>query len=152
MDTTSLPSTMRIWEYSSTAGGALAKYVAAPQETVCPLPEDASPLDFAGAPVAATTAYGSLVPHLRVGSRVFINGGSGGVGTYAIQLAKQAGAHVTVSCSARNAELCRGLGADQVLDYNAGPLVKQLQQAGRAPGRPFDHVVDNVFSDPVLYW
>lgn len=134
------------------AGGALVEYVAVPRETVCVLPEDASPLDFAGAPVAAMTAYGSLIPHLRAGSRVFINGGSGGVGTYGIQLAKQAGAHVTVSCSARNAELCRRLGADEVLDYNAGPLVKQLQRAARASGHPFDHVVDNVFSDPALYW
>ena len=132
---------------SPLAGGALAEYIAAPAETVCPVPSGISPLLFAGAPVAATTAYGSLIPFIQAGSRVFLNGGSGGVGTYAIQITKAAGAHVTVSCSARNADLCRSLGADEVLDYAARPLLDQLHEV-----RPFDHVVDNVFSDPALYF
>ncbi|KAK0361486.1 hypothetical protein LTR91_015279 [Friedmanniomyces endolithicus] len=134
------------------AGGALAEYIVAPNETVCSIPPGLSPIIAGGAPVAAITAYGSLIPHIRAGSRVFLNGGSGGVGTYGIQIAKAAGAHVTVSCSARNADLCRSLGADDVLDYTTRPLLDQLKDAATKAGRPFDHVVDNVFNDPALYY
>ncbi len=133
------------------AGSGLAEYVAAPTTSIAPLPStgDFTPLVAAGTPVAAVTAYDSLIPFISPGTRVFLNGGSGGVGTYAIQIAKAAGAHVTVSCSARNAELCRSLGADEVLDYNASPsLLEQL----RAQKQPLDHVVDNVFSDPALFF
>ena len=133
------------------AGGGLAEYIAAPAETISPIPANISPIDAAGVTIAAITAYTSLVTHVRAGSRVFLNGGSGGVGTYGIQIAKALGAHVTVSCSARNAELCRSLGADKVLDYNARPLLHQLRETAAASG-PFDHVVDNVFSDPALYY
>ncbi|KAK3626950.1 hypothetical protein LTR56_019489 [Elasticomyces elasticus] len=134
------------------AGGALAEYIAAPAATVCPIPDGVSPLDAAGVPVAAITAYSSLIPYIKSGSRVFLNGGSGGVGTYGIQIAKAVGAHVTVSCSGRNAELCRSLGADEVLDYTKRPLLAQLKDAVTAAGRPFDHVGDYVFSDPDLYY
>lgn len=133
------------------AGGALAEYIAAPDDKTVPFPATLSPLDAAGAPVAAVTALTSLKPYVRAGSKVFISGGSGGVGTYTIQIAKSMGAHVTVSCSARNADLCRSLGADEVLDYNAKPLLEQLRDASKQ-SRPFDHVVDNVFSDPSLYF
>ncbi|KAF4547613.1 Zinc-binding dehydrogenase-like protein 9 [Elsinoe fawcettii] len=129
------------------AGGALAEYVLCSSATIVALPPSVSALDAAGAPVAAVTAYQALAPHIHAGSRVFFNGGSGGVGTYAIQIAKILGAHVTVSCSGRNADLCRELSADDVLDYTARPLLEQLR--GKAP---FDHVVDGVFSDPKLYW
>jgi len=135
------------------AGGALAEYIAAPAASICSVPSGVSPLVAAGVPVAAVTAFGSIVPHVSKGSRVFINGGSGGVGTYAIQIAKAVGAHVTVSCSARNVELCRSLGADEVLDYNARPLLDQLRDiAATAAGHAFDLAVDNVFSDPALYF
>ncbi|KAF2172626.1 hypothetical protein M409DRAFT_62388 [Zasmidium cellare ATCC 36951] len=129
------------------AGGALAEYIAAPADRVTTLPQGVSPLLAAGAPVAAITAHDSIVPYIQKGSRVFINGGSGGVGTFGIQIAKSVGAYVAVSCSGRNAELCRSLGADEVFDYNARPLIDQLRAA-----KPFDHVVDNVFSDPDLYF
>lgn len=130
-------------------GGGLAEYVAAPATGIALLPENSnvSPLHAAGTPVAAITAHDSIVPYIKKGSRLFINGGSGGVGTFGIQIAKIIGAHVTVSCSARNADLCRSLGADEVLDYNDRPLLSQLQAA-----TPFDHVVDNVFNDPQLYF
>ncbi|KAK5108443.1 hypothetical protein LTR62_008330 [Meristemomyces frigidus] len=155
------------------AGGGLAEYVCVPAERVVKLPAGSSPLVAAGVAVAGLTAYASLQPYIKSGSRVFINGGSGGVGTYAIrmsrwwtrsgrksqpitdfvavEIAKALGAHVTVSCSGRNAELCRSLGADEVLDYTTRPLVDQLRDAAAAT-RPFDHTVDNVFSDPALYW
>jgi NADPH:quinone reductase-like Zn-dependent oxidoreductase len=131
-------------------GGALAEYVAAPANAICRVPSGVSPLVAGGVPVAAGTAFASIIPYVSKGSRVFINGGSGGVGTYAIQIAKAAGAHVTVSCSARNVELCQSLGADDILDYNARPLLDQLR--GIAAAKPFDLVVDNVFNDPELYF
>lgn len=130
------------------AGGGLAEYIAAPAATTAPVPKGITALIAAGIPVAAITAHDSLIPYIHPGSRVFLNGGSGGVGTFGIQIAKATGAHVTVSCSARNADLCRSLGADEVLDYTAAtPLLEQLRAC-----KPFDHVVDNVFSDPELYF
>ncbi|GAM88186.1 hypothetical protein ANO11243_062170 [Dothideomycetidae sp. 11243] len=135
------------------AGGGLAGYVAAPASAIFPITTDVPPLEAAGVPIAAVSAYGSIIPYIKSGSRVFLNGGSGGTGTFGIQLAKAAGAHVTVSCSGRNADLCRSLGADEVLDYTARPLLDQLRDATTKPGgRPFDHVVDNVFNDPALYF
>lgn len=128
-------------------GGAHAEYIAAPADRVTALPNGISPFSAAGVSVAAVTAHDALVPYIQNGSRVFINGGSGGVGTFGIQIAKAHGAYVAVSCSSRNAELCRSLGADEVFDYNARPLLEQLQAV-----KPFDHVVDNVFSDVGLYF
>jgi NADPH:quinone reductase-like Zn-dependent oxidoreductase len=137
--------------FNPLGGGTLAEYVAAPANAICRVSSGISPLIAAGVPVAATTAFASLIPHISKGSRIFINGGSGGVGTYAIQIAKAAEAHVTVSCSARNVELCRSLGADDVLDYNARPLLDQLRDIA-ATGHAFDLAVDNVFNDPALYF
>lgn len=133
------------------AAGGLAEYAAVPSGSVISVPEGLSPIDAAACPVAALTAQQSLQPRLKQGSRVFLNGGSGGVGTYAIQIAKQSGAHVTVSCSGANAALCRSLGADEVLDYRASPLLGQLQRLAK-DSKPFDLVVDHVFADPLLYW
>lgn len=133
------------------AGGALAEYIVAPANTICPISSKVSPLSAGAAPVAALTAYGSVVPYIRSGSRVFVNGGSGGTGTYCIQIAKAIGAHVTVSCSTSSIELCRSLGADEILDYTSRPVLDQLREVAKA-ARPFDHVVDNVFSDPTLYF
>jgi NADPH:quinone reductase-like Zn-dependent oxidoreductase len=133
------------------AGGGLAEYIVAPAKTLVPVPTGVSLVIAAGAPVAAVTAHGSIIPYVQPGCRVFINGGSGGVGTYGIQIAKIAGAHVTVSCSTKNIDLCRSLGADEVLDYTKRPLLEQLQDVANRV-RLFDHVVDNVFNDPALYF
>jgi NADPH:quinone reductase-like Zn-dependent oxidoreductase len=128
-------------------GSALVEYFTSPTETICAGPAGISPLILAGAPIAPVTAHASLIPYIRPCSCVFTNGGSNGVGTYAIQNTKIASAHVTVSCSTANLELCRSLGADEVLDYTQRPLLEQLREA-----RPFEHVVDNVSSDPALYF
>jgi NADPH:quinone reductase-like Zn-dependent oxidoreductase len=133
------------------AGGGLAEYIVAPAKTLVSIPTGVSPLVAAGAPVAAVTAHGSIIPYVHPGSRIFINGGSGGVGTYGIQIAKIAGAHVTVSCSTKNVDLCKSLGADEVLDYTKRPLLEQLQDVAKRV-QSFDHVVDNVFNDPDLYF
>ena len=98
--------------------GAFAEYVAV-KDAVAPKPANASFEEAAGVPIAALTALQGLRDHGEVGSgtKVLINGASGGVGTFAVQIAKSLGAHVTAVCSTRNAELARELGAERVVDY-----------------------------------
>jgi NADPH:quinone reductase-like Zn-dependent oxidoreductase len=99
--------------------GAFAEYATAPDSKIAPKPEGVSFEDAAACPVAALTALQGLRNHGKIqpGHNVLINGASGGVGTFAVQLAKTFGAHVTAVCSARNADLVRSLGADRVIDY-----------------------------------
>jgi NADPH:quinone reductase-like Zn-dependent oxidoreductase len=102
-----------------TCRGAFAEYALAPQSSLAPKPENVAFEDAAACPVAALTALQGLRKHGKIqpGQNVLINGASGGVGTFAVQLAKIFGAHITAVCSARNADLVRSLGADQVIDY-----------------------------------
>jgi NADPH:quinone reductase-like Zn-dependent oxidoreductase len=99
--------------------GALAQYVAAKQ-AVARKPSNLSFEEAAAVPIAALTALEALRDHgkLEPGQHVLVNGASGGVGIYAVQLAKALGAsHVTAVCSTRNLEQTRALGADRVIDY-----------------------------------
>ncbi|KAL7949337.1 hypothetical protein V8C42DRAFT_310625 [Trichoderma barbatum] len=122
--------------------GALSQYIVADRVDYAVLPPNFD-LDLAaGAPTTALTAYQSIKPYVQAGSKVFINGGSGGVGTCGIQVAKALGCHVTVSCSTEKKELCVRLGADEVIDYKAGDVVAQLKQNGKI----LDHIVDCVGS------
>lgn len=103
------------------AMGALAEYAVVPQEVLAIMP---ATLDFeaaAGIPLAGLTALQALRDELRLapGSRVFIPGGAGGVGTFAIQIAKWLGAEVTTTASPRGRALVERLGADVVIDYTA---------------------------------
>lgn len=116
--------------------------------------------EFAGVGVAALTALqtlkaGDLPFNTRgaQGGKVFINGASGGVGTYTVQMAKHGyGAHVVATCSAANADLVKSLGADEVVDYRSvGKLSTWLKEYAQKNGE-FDHVIDNVGNDPDLYW
>ncbi|KAH8651283.1 hypothetical protein BX600DRAFT_473318 [Xylariales sp. PMI_506] len=109
------------------------------------LPDRVDPDDAAAVGTAATTAYQSLVallPQLEPGWKVYIHGGSGGVGTWALQIAKLRRAHVVTSCSTANVQLCRDLGADEVIDYKTTDVVQALA----AKGLVFDAVIDNVGS------
>lgn len=98
--------------------GALAEYVTV-RDAVVAKPANITFEEAAAVPVAAITALQGLRDkgQLRVGQRVLINGGSGGVGTFAIQIAKALGAEVTAVCSTGNVEQARSLGADHVIDY-----------------------------------
>ena len=106
-------------EVFGTALGAWAEFACAREARLVRKPADVSFEEAATVPVAGTTALQALRDKGRVqpGQKVLINGASGGVGTFAVQLAKSFGADVTGVCSTRNVDLVRGLGADRVVDY-----------------------------------
>ncbi|KAJ9607181.1 hypothetical protein H2200_008253 [Cladophialophora chaetospira] len=133
--------------------GTLAEYTVAPKPGVAPLPEGLDPKDAACAGTAGLTAYQCIVPNIKrnAGDRVFINGGSGGTGTFGIQIAKAVGCYVTTSCSARNVELCKALGADEVIDYTKDDVVEAVKKSAENGGK-FDLIVDNVGNSGKLYW
>jgi len=99
--------------------GGFAEFVCASEDRVVPKPETVSFEQAASVPVAAVTALQGLRDkgRLQPGQRVLITGASGGVGTFAVQIAKSLGANVTGVCSTRNLDLVRSLGADHVIDY-----------------------------------
>jgi NADPH:quinone reductase-like Zn-dependent oxidoreductase len=99
--------------------GGFAEYVTAPESALAFKPASVSFEDAAAVPMAAITALQGLREQgqIRPGQRVLIYGAGGGVGTFAVQLAKYFGTNVTAVCSAKNVELARSLGADHVIDY-----------------------------------
>ena len=99
--------------------GAFAEYVCAPSGVVGSKPATLTFEQAAAVPLAGNTALVALrdAAQLSDGQRVLINGASGGVGTFAVQIAKVFGADVTAVCSTRNADLVRSIGADEVVDY-----------------------------------
>ncbi|NTX64306.1 NAD(P)-dependent alcohol dehydrogenase [Myxococcus sp. CA051A] len=106
-------------ELGSSNWGAFAEYVCAPEGVLASKPASLGFEEAAAAPLAGVTALQGLrrEGRLQAGESVLVNGASGGVGTFAVQLAKALGAKVTAVCSARNQELARSLGADEVIDY-----------------------------------
>jgi NADPH:quinone reductase-like Zn-dependent oxidoreductase len=113
-------------EVFGTSGAAWAEYAAAREVRLVPKPANVSFEEAAAVPIAALTALQALRDHgrLQPGQRVLINGASGGVGTYAVQIAKALGADVTAVCSTRNVEQARALGADRVIDYSQEDFTK----------------------------
>jgi len=99
--------------------GSFAEFASAPESKLAPKPKNLDFAEAAAVPVSALTALQALrvKGQLKPGQTVLINGAAGGVGTYAVQLAKHFGAHVTGVCSTAKADLVRGLGADAVVDY-----------------------------------
>lgn len=108
-----------IGQLGNLQGGAFAQYVVLKNNQYCLAPHEISFIELAGIPMAATTAWQALLEnaHLVSGAHVLINGGSSGVGHYAIQIAKAYGANVTAVCSQKNFEFCSSLGADTLIDY-----------------------------------
>src|SRR5207237_6700757 len=99
--------------------GSFAEYVPTPEQTLAIKPRNVTFEQAAAVPVAGLTALQALRDHGRVlrGQKVLINGASGGVGTFAVQIAKAFGADVTGVCSTRNVDMVRRIGADHVIDY-----------------------------------
>jgi NADPH:quinone reductase-like Zn-dependent oxidoreductase len=123
--------------FGEATSGAFAEYVAVPAEKLARKPQNLSFEQAAATPWAITALQalrdaGGLTP----GQKVLINGASGGVGTWAVQIAKSMGADVTAVCSTRNVELVRALGADAVIDYTQEDFVKG--------GARFDLMLDTV--------
>ena len=129
-------------------GGALSEYAIFEKKSTVPIPDGVDIIDASTIGVAGLTAYQSIVPRVKAGDKIFINGGSGGTGVFGIQIAKAVGCHVTTTCSTANVELCKSLGADDVVDYTRGSVAEQLKRSGVK----FDHVVDNVASDLDLFF
>ena len=104
----------------TTRFGTYADYTIVDSNLLAPVPESIAFTDAAAVPLAGLTALQALFDHgsLKAGEKVLIHAGAGGVGTYAIQLAKNAGAYVITTASPRNHELVKKLGADEVIDYH----------------------------------
>jgi NADPH:quinone reductase-like Zn-dependent oxidoreductase len=112
------------------AGGGFAEYVCAPEAKLAPKPANLSFEDAAAVPIAAITALQGLRDKGRIqpGQKVLLDGASGGVGTFAVQIAKSFGAEVTAVCSTRNVATARSLGADRVIDYTQEDFRKSGQR------------------------
>jgi NADPH:quinone reductase-like Zn-dependent oxidoreductase len=108
------------------ARGTCAEYVCASQSHVVAKPANVSFEQAAAVPVAGLSALQSLRDkgHVRAGDKVLINGAAGGVGTFAVQIAKSLGADVTGVCSTRNVEIVRSIGANHVIDYTRDDFTK----------------------------
>ena len=120
--------------------GSCAEYAVAKEGGLAPKPANLSFEQAAAVPTSACTALQGLRDHGKVqpGHKVLINGASGGVGPFAVQIAKALGAEVTGVCSTRNVEMVRSIGADHVIDYT---------QVDFTRGEPrYDVIMDNVAS------
>lgn len=108
--------------------GSYAEYVAAPSYLVRKMPANLSFEEAAAVPMAACTAWYGLIDLAKVGpgSRVLVQAASGGVGAFAVQIAKAHGAWVAATCSTRNVEFVRSLGADEVIDYTRESFADRL--------------------------
>jgi NADPH:quinone reductase-like Zn-dependent oxidoreductase len=118
--------------------GGFAAYVAVPVEVMSVKPANLSFEEAAAVPMAAVTALQGLRHHgeIQPGQRVLINGASGGIGTFAVQIAKSYGSEVTGVTSTRNIDLVGSLGADHVLDYTTTNLFRS--------GRRYDLILDTI--------
>jgi NADPH:quinone reductase-like Zn-dependent oxidoreductase len=125
--------------------GAFAEYVTVRESGALALkPGNVTFEQAASVPIAAITALQALRDkgQIRAGQKVLINGASGGIGTFAVQIAKSFGAEVTGVCSTRNVDLVRSIGADHVIDYTKEDFTKGQQR--------YDLIVDNVGTHSVL--
>jgi NADPH:quinone reductase-like Zn-dependent oxidoreductase len=108
----------------SLSAGAFAEYVSVPSKVCALMPEGSKFAEMAGVPIAGLTALQALVTHgkLKEGESVLINGSSGGVGHFAVQIAKALGANITTVCSSKNVDFVKSLGADHVIAYDKEPI------------------------------
>jgi NADPH:quinone reductase-like Zn-dependent oxidoreductase len=117
-------------DLAASANGAFAEYIAVPAHALAVKPANLTFEQAAAVPMAAVTALQALRDggKIRARHRVLINGASGGVGTFAVQIAKSFGAEVTAVCSTRNVTLARSLGADHIIDYTREDITSSAQR------------------------
>ena len=118
--------------------GTLAEYACAPADNFAPKPANLTVEQAAAIPISAFTALQALrdIAKVQPGQTVLVTGASGGVGTFAVQIAKAFGAEVTGVCSTRNVDLVRSLGADHVIDYTRTDFTRT--------GQRYEVILDNV--------
>jgi NADPH:quinone reductase-like Zn-dependent oxidoreductase len=123
--------------------GSCAEYVSSTEDNLATLPAGLTFVDAAAVPTSGLAALHALrdVGKVQPGHRVLINGASGGVGTFAVQIAKSLGAEVTGVCSSANVELVRSIGADRVIDYTRDDFTRG--------GARYDLILDNVENRPL---
>jgi NADPH:quinone reductase-like Zn-dependent oxidoreductase len=123
--------------------GALAEYASVPASQLVPVPANVSVVHAAAVPTSAMTALQALrdIANVRPGQTVLVTGASGGVGSFAIQIAKARGAQVTGVCSTRNEDVVRSLGADHVVDYTRRDFTRDEKR--------YDVILDNVEAHPL---
>src|SRR2546423_1534491 len=125
--------------------GAFAEYACAPQSAFASKPGNVSFEQTASVPVAALTAFQAFrdKAQIKPGQKVLINGAAGGVGTFAVQIAKTFSAEVTGVCSTRNVDMVRSIGADTVIDYTR----EDFTSNGQHYDVIFDLVADHSFAE-----
>jgi NADPH:quinone reductase-like Zn-dependent oxidoreductase len=125
-------------EVYGSSNGSYAEYAAGAEDTLAPKPANLTFEQAAAVPMAGLVALQAVRDHGKVtaGQKVLINGASGGIGTFAVQIAKALGADVTAVVSTRNVELVRSIGADHVIDYTKDDFTQNGQQ--------YDFILDNV--------
>jgi NADPH:quinone reductase-like Zn-dependent oxidoreductase len=125
-------------EVFGASDGSYAEYAAAAEDMLAPKPRNLTFEQAAAVPMAGLVALQALRDHgdVKTGQKVLINGASGGIGSFAVQIAKAFGAEVTGVCSTRNVEMVRSIGADHVIDYTKDDFTKS--------GKQYDYILDNV--------
>ncbi|KRB36617.1 NAD(P)-dependent alcohol dehydrogenase [Microbacterium sp. Root180] len=125
------------------AEGTLAEYACVPADHLVTVPADVSVVDVAAVPTSALTALQALcrIANVQPGQSVLVTGASGGVGSFAVQIAKALGAEVTGVCRTRSIELVRSLGADHVVDYTRTDFTRAEKL--------YDVILDNVEAQPL---
>ncbi|GAB3709392.1 NAD(P)-dependent alcohol dehydrogenase [Mariniluteicoccus flavus] len=140
-DATALAPGDRVFGW--TLAGALAEYACVKADNLVSIPSTVSVVGAAAVPTSAMTALQALrrVANVRPGQAVLITGASGGVGSFAVQIAKAFGAEVTGVCSTQNLDLVRSLGADHVIDYTTTDFTRTAKR--------YDVILDNVEAQPL---
>jgi NADPH2:quinone reductase len=117
-------------------GGANAEYHVANESTIAKKPTNISHLEAASVPVAGGTAWAALITRadIKVGETVLIHGGAGGVGTFAIQIAKAAGAYVYTTCGGYDTDFVKSIGADRAIDYRNKDFINIIMQETNGKG------------------
>jgi NADPH:quinone reductase-like Zn-dependent oxidoreductase len=127
-----------VFGWCSGLGGAFAEYASVSADSLALKPTNLTFEQAAAVPMAGIVTLQALRDHgnVRVGQKVLINGASGGIGTFAVQIAKALGAEVTGVCSTRNLDMVRSIGADHVIDYTCEDFTQDDQR--------YDFILDNV--------